>query len=290
MAKRTSRDRWPELCKLVEQDDGLIARDVGHWSERKLWFWSRYVDITTTTMVDSPKWTAGVVYVDLFSGPGVCQVKESTRRFPGSPVIAAYATKPFTKLLLCEKNRNAADACEARISTSPASDRFTLFRGDCNECIDDVVSQIPDGALTLAFVDPTGLHAQIRTIQKLAAGRRVDLVVLFPDAMDAVRNTQAYYFQQPDSKLDRVLGANSDWRTEYQNLGTHERSAVCKWFTDLYRRQLSKVAGYDQFGEEVIRGPQGPLYRLLFASKHPRGLDFWTKVTKRELGGQGRMF
>jgi three-Cys-motif partner protein len=290
MGKKRSRDRWPDLRSLVEQDDGMVAREVGHWSEQKLWFWARYVDITTTAMVGSPKWPAGVVYVDLFSGPGVCQVKESGRRFPGSPLIAAHATKPFTKLLLCEKDRKAADACKARLLSSPSSERFMLFHGDCNECVDDIVSNIPDGALTLAFIDPTGLHAEIATIQKLAANRRVDLVVLFPDAMDAVRNAEAYYFQNPDSNLDRVLGADSNWREDWQNLGTHERSAVCRWFSDIYRRQLARVAGYDQFGEEVIRGPQGPLYRLLFASKHPRGLEFWSKVTKRELGGQGRMF
>jgi len=48
------KDRWPELCKLVEQDDALPVRDegVGPWTEDKLYFWNRYVDITTRSMAD----------------------------------------------------------------------------------------------------------------------------------------------------------------------------------------------------------------------------------------------
>ena len=37
-----AKDRWPELCKQVSQDDGLPTREVGHWSEEKLFFWNRY--------------------------------------------------------------------------------------------------------------------------------------------------------------------------------------------------------------------------------------------------------
>jgi hypothetical protein len=33
-----------------------------------------------------------------------------------------------------------------------------------------------------------------------------------------------------------------------------------------------------------------PLYRLLFASKNNLGNDFWRKVTKRNVHGQGRLF
>jgi hypothetical protein len=49
------KDRWPELCELVEQDDGLPTRDAGPWTEDKLFFWNRYIDITTTSMVGHPQ-------------------------------------------------------------------------------------------------------------------------------------------------------------------------------------------------------------------------------------------
>ena len=65
-----AKNRWPELCNSVSKDDGFPTREVGHWSERKLWFWNRYIEITTSSMVGHPKWPAGLVYVDLFAGPG----------------------------------------------------------------------------------------------------------------------------------------------------------------------------------------------------------------------------
>ena len=109
-----ARNRWPELCESVKQDDGLPTRMVGHWSENKLFFWSRYIEITTSAMVGHSKWQTGLIYVDLFAGPGVCTIRESKKRIPGSPLIAANAPKPFKKIILCEKDSTLVDACEKR--------------------------------------------------------------------------------------------------------------------------------------------------------------------------------
>jgi len=48
------QDRWPELCRLVETDDGLPTREVGPWAEDKLYFWNRYLDITSRAMGAHP--------------------------------------------------------------------------------------------------------------------------------------------------------------------------------------------------------------------------------------------
>ena len=281
------KDRWPELCKLVEEDDGLPTRDSGTWAASKLWFWNRYIDITTSSMVGHPGWPEGLVYLDLFAGPGVCTIRNTNRRVPGSPLIAANAPRQFRKILLCELDPNNAQACEDRLKKSPARDRYKLFCGDCNEKISQIVKEIPRGALTLAFLDPTGLHARIDTIKTLAETGRVDLLILFPDAVDVIRNVETY-IPDLDSNLDQVLGPDSHWREEWRAIGGAEGSKARRLFATLYKRQLEKHAQYTVFGEEVIKGKNGPLYRLVFASKHERGLEFWDKITKKELGGQGR--
>jgi three-Cys-motif partner protein len=282
------KDRWPELCKLVEKDDGKPVRDSGSWAEDKLFFWNRYVDITTRAMVGHPKWPDGVVYLDLFAGPGVCVVRDTKRRLPGSPLIAANAPKPFTKILPCELDPKNAQACEDLLRLSPAHDRFKVFRGDCNEQITKIIKEIPRGALTLAFLDPTGLHANIDTFKTLASTGRVDLLILFPDAIDVLRNVEAY-LPQLDSNLDRVLGVDSGWREKWLALGGAEGRKARQLFALLYKEQLKKHANYVVFGDEVISGPKGPLYRLVFASKSQMGLDFWQKVTKKDVGGQRRL-
>jgi len=135
---------------------------------------------------------SSLVYVDLFAGPGICRVRGGNRLIAGSPLIAAYADKRFSRILLVERDRETARALENRMSASPAVDRFRVFLGDCNQCIDDVVAEIPPGTLTLAFIDPEGLDANFTTIEQLAKNRRVDLLVLFADAYDVVRNVEKY--------------------------------------------------------------------------------------------------
>lgn len=286
MGKRKSRDRWPELCKLVESDDGLMVRSVGQWSEDKLYVWNRYIEITTNAMVGKPQWPNGLAYIDLFSGPGVCQIKGSNRRLPGSPLLAAYAKKPFRKIILCERDPPTATACQTRLRSLSDCPPFELFVDDCNALIDSISQAIPRGALSLALIDPTGLHAHLETICQLSNARQVDLLILFPDAIDAVRNTEKYYLPNEESKLDLVFGRGSGWRVGWNELPNHDASTIRHWFYKFYCKQLREQAGYSHFGEKVIKGRHGPLYRLVFAAKHQRGLDFWEKVKMKDASGQ----
>jgi len=283
------RQTWGEFCEQFQVDDGLATRGSGEWAEDKLRWWHRYVDITTTAMGDNPKWKDGVVYIDLFAGPGICTIRDTGRRLPGSPMIAAHAPKPFRKLLLCELNPVDAAVCEQRLKSSPASNRFQVFVGDCNIKVREIVAAIPHDALSLAFIDPTGLHANLETIRQLSQSRKVDLLIYFPDAIDVVRNVNEFYLPRLHSNLDLVLGVDSGWREQWKALGSQDGPNARRLFSNVYQEQLKKHAGYTHFAEETIRGPKGPLYRLIFATKHERGLDFWQKVTTKEKGGQRRM-
>lgn len=61
-------------------------------------------------------------------------------------------------------------------------------------------------------------------------------------------------------------------------------------FADLYKSQLHRLLGYREFGEQSMKSAKGALYRLIYASKHECGLDFWHKATKKYPSGQGRLF
>lgn len=283
-------DPWPRLCRLASEDDGLPTRKVGFWSEEKLIFWTRYLDITTRAMVGHPKWPAGLAYVDLFAGPGVCVLKESGRRIPGSPMIAVNTAKPFERVVVCERCPNLADACRQRLAAFGAGERTSVLEGDCNDLIDEVVRNLPRRALTLAFIDPTGLHARFETVAKLAQAGRVDLLILFADHHDIVRNVDRYEQQGPDSKLDQVLGPSVDWRRPWKNLVNRTPERIADFFSNLYKDQLASHLGYVEFGHKVMKSDRGPLYRIIYASKDPRGLDFWNKITRKGARGQRRLF
>ena len=273
------QSNWQNLVSQVQIDDGLPTREAGPWTFDKLWWWNRYIEITTVAMVGSPHWS-DLVYVDLFAGPGICESRRDHYRIPGSPLIAEFAPKPFGRLLLCEADRELADACEARLARLGA--RASVFHGDCNKRIHDICAAIPDLALTLAFIDPTGLHAEFETVKALTSNRRVDLFILFADNMDIVRNVELYA-GQTNSNLDRVLGPDCDWRSAWRNLNNHSPSNVARLFVDLYRQQLAERLGYIYSASEPIKNSKNvPIYRLVYASKDKLGLDFWQKTARKE--------
>jgi three-Cys-motif partner protein len=285
---KKNQSNWPDLLSQVEVDDGLPTRETGPWSFDKLWWWNRYIGITTRAMVGKPHWSE-LVYVDLFAGPGICESRIDRQRFPGSPLIAALAPKPFGRLLLCEAELELANACKSRLAHFGADFRTTVFHGDCNERIADICAAIPDRALTLAFIDPTGLHAEFETVRTLTENRRVDLFILFADNMDIVRNV-ALYASQDESNLDRVLGPDCDWRSAWRNLDNHNPSNVARLFVELYKRQLADKLGYTYSADEPIKNSKNtPIYRLVFASKSQMGLDFWQKTASKERLGN-RLF
>ncbi|MFH1265456.1 MAG: three-Cys-motif partner protein TcmP [Planctomycetota bacterium] len=282
-----AKDRWRELCTLVEEDDGLPTwEEAGNWTRDKLYFWYRYLEITTNAMVGHDRWRGGVVYVDLFAGAGVCTLKDSGERIPGSILIAANMRKPFTRIVGCEQVDENANACRTRLARTQVAKRCHMLTGNCNELISDIVSMIPAGSLTLAFVDPKGLDAKFATIATLSQHRKVDLVVLFADAYDIPRNVEQHYRHDTNSKLDQVLGPQSGWRVRLDQLSNPTGANKRKLFREIYEEQLRRHLRYTHFRLKPIECPRGLIYTLVYASRHKRGLEFWDKALGKEPSGQ----
>jgi three-Cys-motif partner protein len=66
--------------------DGLTIRSSGIWTEEKLYYLEHYLDIFCVGM--HKKWPGKLYYVDLFSGPGRCHIRETGEEIDGSPLIA----------------------------------------------------------------------------------------------------------------------------------------------------------------------------------------------------------
>jgi len=165
----------------VPQDDGLIIPTVGQWSKDKHYFLYRYIDAFTTSM-KGKKWE-GLHYIDLFAGAGIERLEDSRTLEWGSPMIAAQAPYPFTRLHLCEQDKEKYVALQTRI-TNIRTDSQVLC-GDANEKIFGILKEIPPKTLSLAFLDPFGLHLDYKTLQELAR-RRVDFIIFFPDLLDVI--------------------------------------------------------------------------------------------------------
>ena len=260
------------------EDDGLCIPTVGEWSRDKHYFLMRYIDAFTTSMKN--KWSE-LHYIDLFAGAGVERLETSNTLAWGSPMIAALARFKFTKLHLCENDPKKHEALKARIAR--VNCLAQVLCGDANEKIHEIVKSISTPkTLSLAFLDPYGLHIDMETLQTLKHNR-VDLIIFFADRLDALRNWRHYYLENPDSNLDRFLGSDSNWRKEINDTPQHRQVET---FRQLYVDQLKKRLGYTHFDYERISNKGRPLYSLIFCSRSQFAAGLWRRIAGKKPDGQ----
>jgi three-Cys-motif partner protein len=269
----------PELVQPV--DDGLRIPTVGQWSSDKHYYLWRYMDAFTTSM--RKKWD-GLHYIDLFAGAGIERLEESQALEWGSPMLAAQTRFPFAKLHLCEKNKMKHKALTTRVShVRPDSQ---ILCGDANERIDEIVQEVPTkNTLSLAFLDPYGLHLEFETLRKLS-DIRADMIVFFPDHMDAVRNWEEHYLEDSNSNLDRCLGSGANWRSFLDATPIDRLAEVLR---KLYVDQIRSL-GYCEFDYQRISMKGHPLYILIFCSRSKLAAKLWRRISAKESDNQRRLF
>ena len=188
------------------------------------------------------------------------------------------------------------EALRRRCAASPHSRRVEFQVGDCNDLVDRVVAQIRPidrVSLNLAFLDPEGMELHWTTIVKLAGVRRMDLIINYPQG-GLNRTMPAASEKDPWTSVDHFFG-DPAWREIHRKW--RGRRELHWHLIDFYIGRLQDL-GYrvrrdDEVGDEpLIRNARrrAPLYRLLFASKHPLGQDFWHKITRRNVYGQASLW
>lgn len=260
------------------QDDGLYIPEVGEWSKDKHYFLQRYIDAFTNSMKDK-RWS-GLHYIDLFAGAGIERLKDSKKLDWGSPLIAAQSPNPFSVLHLCELDQVKCDVLGKRVQKYHTE--VQVLNGDANEKISEIVTEIPARSLSLAFLDPFGLHLEFETLRILGL-RRADLIIFFPDHLDAKRNWEKYYLDNPESSLDRCLGSGADWRAILDKTPNERQIEKLR---AMYVSQLETL-GYEYFEFERIYMSGGrPLYLLIFCSHHSLGAKIWKGISSNKPDGQ----
>jgi three-Cys-motif partner protein len=287
------------------QDDGLPARSSGQWVTEKLFYLKRYIDMFETSMWDKP-WRRRN-YIDLFAGPGKCVIDETGEIHLGSPLLALTTEHPFTDYFFVDLNSQNIQTLKQRCDSSSISARIHYSVGDSNLRISDIVDYINGidhqfikgqwQSLNLAFLDPEGLELEWNTVATLASVGKMDLIIHYSQN-GLTRNLEQCYQAQEETVIDRFFG-DMDWRKIYEPW-RHKgnRFGLHRELIDYYKSKLQAL-GYvevlrdDETGAEpLIRNSKrkAPLYRLLFASKHPLGHNFWKSVTRRNVHGQKRLF
>jgi three-Cys-motif partner protein len=290
---------------LLPKDDGLAARPSGEWVKEKLYYVRRYIDAFETAMRDK-NWRRRN-FIDLFSGPGKCVIRETNEYLLGSPLLALQTKHPFTHYYFVDFDKDNIDILRKRIGQSEISNgRVQLIIGDANNEVDHIVKEISkcdseyiegvQSCLNLAFLDPEGLELEWRTVEKLAQLRKMDLIIHYSQN-GLTRNLDQAYASEKNTEIDAFFG-DRKWRNVYSNaLSSRESIGIHRALIDYYKSKLGAL-GYvvinesqENIHEPLIRNKQrnAPLYRLIFASKHPLGNKIWNEVTKKDIHGQQKL-
>ena len=256
---------------------------VGAWVVRKHECIRLYIEATKAVRRKfiPPEGFGGAAFIDLFTGPGRARIRSQSHTIEGSPMIVlGHQEAPFTHVLLCDKDPENIAALRAR--TAPFGERVTLFEGDCNERIDEIVARIPPNGLNIALLDPFGPKGlRWSTLEKLGSLKRMDLLIHFPTG-PIKRNFVGPRF---GAVIDELLGTG-EWRP------TIHRAEQVPELIAILRRKLSTL-GYDHEAVNSVSvcNDRGVLlYYLVFASKNERGTTIWSSITRHDGPQRGFAF
>jgi three-Cys-motif partner protein len=290
---------------LLPEDDGLLVRNSGEWVKEKLFYVKRYIDIFEVAMRDK-NWRRRI-FIDLFSGPGKCIIRDTNEYILGSPILALQTQYPFTDYFFADLDSQNIESLKARSKASKVSNAHISFAvGDANQQVYEIVSTITGfdkkfvqgllPCLNLAFLDPEGLELEWKTVEALAGMKRMDLIIHYSQN-GLTRNLERCSSSQEETIIDKFFG-DRYWRNVYKNvLEKKEMIGIHRALIDYYKSKLRDL-GYVVINdsEEIIREPlirntkrKAPLYRLIFASKHSLGNKIWNEVTKTDVYGQGKL-
>ena len=267
---------------LVTASDGLPALVTGQWSLDKHDYIHRLADIFSTGMKNRSRYRC---FIDLFAGPGRCVIEDSQTEFPGSPLQAIDIRSRFTHYLFNDINSGSIDALRCRVANLNAPPAPLYFIQDCNGVVPGLRQALPPAneSLELAVIDAWSWEMSFDALASLTQGRRMDLVVTFP-----IGFIKRNWKKQLD-RLDKFLGGDNYKQAFLRAMG-QDPGKASRILLDYYEGRLKDI-GYEHPNDEVWipNTRQVKLYHMVFASKHPRGNEFWQKIINRSPKGQYRL-
>ena len=168
------KNKLEKLCSLGQEllDDNKRTKYNSHTALKLVSV--NYISDMFTNITRSPKRKTqgfdGAVYIELFAGTGLVEVKDTGDIIAGSTPCAVTSGKGFDYSVLVDKDRESCNALQQRIPKI-SQDEFDVVRGDANIVIDDVIEKIKtkfDNPIVFAFVDPEGMEIKFRTLKQLS--------------------------------------------------------------------------------------------------------------------------
>ncbi|HOX59043.1 MAG TPA: three-Cys-motif partner protein TcmP [Candidatus Paceibacterota bacterium] len=271
------------LCKRTASKlDGLPVRCVGDWAYDKIYRLVQYFGIFANGMKN--RWGGRLNYVEICSGPGRCITRGDHTELDGTAlaVIQSPHFKELKKAIFIDASPRVVDILNQRIQALGATHVADAVVGDYGNApgICRILDRLPDSCLNLVFIDPTNCDAPFTTIQRIVAHlQNADLLINVALGTDVNRNLVRAItlrnHQAARAKYESFLGTPGFCsQPEVIELAKRkDHDDLRRKFADTYDQKL-RGEGYQYTNVCPVKH----YYYLLFASRNPKGLEFWQKA------------
>jgi three-Cys-motif partner protein len=262
--------------------DGLPVRCVGDWAYHKIYRLVQYFGIFANGMKN--RWGGRLNYVEICSGPGRCITRGDHTELDGTAlaVVQSPHFKELRKAILIDASPRVVEILNQRIKALGASHTADAVVGDYGDApgLCRILDRLPDSCLNLVFIDPTNCDVPFTTIQRVVAHlQNTDLLINVALGTDVNRNLvraiQLANHQAARAKYEGFLGtAGFCSQPDIVELAKRkDHDDLRRKFADTYHQKL-RGEGYRYTDVRPVKH----YYYLLFASRSPKGLEFWQKA------------
>jgi three-Cys-motif partner protein len=284
--------------------------EVGPWAKEKLQALQRYLDYYTKVLKKQP-WRT--IYIDAFAGGGRAIVRsgkkvdreshplfgegsepdaEAVELIDGSPRIALSIPNVFDRYVFVDPDAKRVRQLESLRDEFDGRVKISVRSETAAEAIDWLLGQNIKKATHrgVAFLDPFGANLEWASLAKLAQTGLFEVVINFPLNM-AIMRMLPNNGVVPDSwgkKLDELFGDRAWFEAAYrpktsglfQDDGYEKQPQGSSRLLELYRGRLNGAFGHVS-EPRLIRNTRGtPLYYLIWAGPHKKGLEGANYVLK----------
>ena len=286
----TRKCKTEDICKDKEGNclelgcDGLPVQCVGPWAKDKYFFLERYLNASREVRRKYAK-NGNAVFIDLFSGPGRCVIKDEQEEIDGGVLrVLTRDEAPFNESFLFDISDVNINAIGKRI---PRSLNRHIKQGDSNSLVYSLVKELLKHRFKryhFIFIDPFGPEGlKFTTLVELAKLERVDMLIHFP--IMAIRRNWKTWIRKDATLLDEFLGTK-EWRSKISSLSEDK---ICNALMSIYKSELSKIGCVFVFDLKpvVIKNTKNaPLYDLILISKNPLAQKIWNTAINKSPDGQ----
>lgn len=278
--------------------DAHHVQCVGAWAQDKYYFLDRYLNATREPRRKfSDKGNA--VFIDLFSGPGRCMIREKKEEITSGGFRATELNEaPFNEYIFCDIDENNIEAFRQR---TQQKQNCIFHTGDSNKTIESIVNHLKkkDYRYHFAYIDPFAPeNLNFNTLKTLAQFKRMDMLIHFP--IGSIHRNLDNWMNKTNTILDTFLGTDT-WRERIEDAHKNAKHNDYYVLTDIFKEQL-KAVGYPEEGLKLQESERGlleqlstvsikntrnvNLYVLILASKHELGQKIWNSIIKIDPRGQ----